>query len=131
MDDNNETLWRDRKRVMGLPLSFTKYEVGSGRFITRVGLLRSETNEIMLYRIVDLKLVRTLGQKIFGVGTITLYSADRTDRELEVKNIRHPEKVRMFLSKQIEVERKARGIIGREFIDSGDMHDHDGDGIPD
>ena len=136
-------LWRDRKRILGMPLSFTVYEVNNDRFTTRKGLFRTETNEILLYRILDIKLVRTLGQKIFGVGTLTLYSADQTHETIEIKNIAKPEAVRKFLSRIIERERKEKGLTGREIygaaglIKDGDgipnhaFADVDGDGIPD
>ena len=140
---DEKPLWHDRKRILGMPLSFTVYEVDKDRFTMRKGLFRTETNEILLYRILDIKLVRTLGQKIFGVGTITLYSADQTHETLEIKNIAKPEAVRNFLSRIIEKERGEKGLTGREIygaaglMQNGDaipnhsFADVDGDGIPD
>jgi len=140
--EENKVLWRDRKRILGLPLSFTVYEVDEDRFTTRKGFFRTETDEILLYRILDVKMVRTFGQKICGVGTITLFSADQSHHTLEIKNIKHPEAVRKFLSKIVEKERAAKGITGREIFGTAgigmdhDECDHafadvDGDGIPD
>ena len=139
--EENKILWRDRKRILGLPLSFTVYEVDEDRFTTRKGFLRTETDEILLYRILDIKMVRTLGQKICGVGTITLFSADQSHHTLEIKNVKHPEAVRKFLSKSVEKERAAKGITGREIFGTAgigmdhdecdhDFTDVDGDGIP-
>lgn len=140
LDDISEEkpLWRDRKRILGLPLSFTVYEVDKDRLTTRKGLFRTETNEILLYRILDIKLVRTLGQKICGVGTITLYSADQTHEAMEIKNIARPEAVRKFLSRIIEQERREKGLTGREIYGAAGLvqdgkhpfADIDGDGIP-
>ena len=127
-------LWRDRKRIMGLPLSFTVYEVTDDRFILRKGFLRTETNETLLYRILDIKMVQTLGQKLNGVGTITLYSADQSHHTLEIKNIKHPDKVRRFLSDIIEKERAAKGVRGREVYGTAAMgmhHDENCDHGPD
>jgi hypothetical protein len=141
-DDAYTPLWKDRKRILGMPLSFTRYEVTKDRFITHKGLFSTETNELLLYRILDIKLVRKFGQKIFGVGTITLYSADQSHETLEIKNIKKPDAVRRFLSKIIEQERTSKGITGRELYgaagvmaaaDNGssfDFSDSDGDGIP-
>jgi hypothetical protein len=125
--ETDQVIWKDRKRHLGLPISFTRYEVSDGRFTVRKGLLRTETDELLLYRILDFKLVRTLGQKIFGVGTITLYSADQSDRTYDVKNIKNPDAVRKLLSKIVEEERARRGIIGKElFGTAGDHSMHDG-----
>lgn len=138
---NDEILWKDRKRILGLPLSFTRYEVTKDRFITHKGFFSTSTDEMLLYRILDIKMVRKLSQKIFGVGTITLYSADRTDSEHEIKNIRKPNEVRKFLSKIIEQERQLKGVAGREMygvggggsnnVEAMEFVDVDGDGIPD
>ena len=150
--EKDAVLWHDRKRVLGMPLSFTVYEVTDDRFILRKGFIRTETDEILLYRILDIKMVRTLGQKIFGVGTVTLFSADQSHHTVDLKNIKHPEKVRRFLSNIVERERMKKGLAGKEIYGTasagmrhdecehgpGDMPppplefvDIDGDGIPD
>jgi len=121
-------LWKDRKRYFGLPISFTRYSVTEDRFITRVGLFRTETNEILLYRILDMKLVRTLWQKIFRVGTITLYSADRTDCEYQIKSIANSEQVRRYIGELVEERRTEKQIAGREIYGvGGDEHEHMGE----
>lgn len=144
-------LWNDRKRILGLPLSFTRYRVDEDRLYVESGLIRSETNELLLYRVLDVKSTRTLGQKLVGVGTITLMSSDQSSPKLELKNIRDCERVRRFLSTLIEKQRSDLGIRGRELYGSGARPaveaegDHpvpsmggpglppdlDGDGIPD
>jgi uncharacterized membrane protein YdbT with pleckstrin-like domain len=129
----NDVIWKDRKRILGMPLSFTRYAATEDRFILIKGFLNTETDEILLYRITDIKLKRSLGQKIFGVGTIILYSADQTNNVLEIKNITRSDEVRGFLSKLIEEQRARKGITSREFFSS---HSHDpdidldGDGLP-
>ena len=139
IDDAYQTLWKDRKRICGLPITFTKYAVTNDRLITSKGLLHTETDELLLYRVLDIKLRRSFGQKIFGVGTITLYSADKSHQTFELENIKKPDAVRKFISKAVEQERTAKGITGREIYGaaagamnpSHDFIDIDGDGIPD
>jgi uncharacterized membrane protein YdbT with pleckstrin-like domain len=129
---------------MGMPISFTRYEVSDDRFITKAGFFTTETDEVLLYRILDIKLKRTFGQKLLGVGTITLYSADQTNSVIEVKNIKSPDKVRRFISRLVEDIRRELNLAGREIYGSSghggheaDIHvrseyiDLDGDGIPD
>ena len=117
--EEKEILWKDRKRILGMPISFTSYKVNEERLVIQKGLLHTETDEIMLYRIMDIKLMRKLGQKIFGVGTITLYSSDKTSPKLDLKNIKHSDKVRRFLSNLIEKQRETRRIAGREYLGGG------------
>ena len=139
-DAVDQLLWKDRKRILGMPISFTKYEVTGDRLVTRKGLLHTETDEILLYRILDIKLRQSLGQKMFGVGTVTLYSADKSNNTLELKNIKKPEAVRKFVSRLVEQVRTQKGITGREIYGAAagamnvpleDFVDLDGDGIPD
>ena len=111
-----EVLWHDRKHYFGLPLSFTRYEIGEGRLILRRGFIRSTTDEILIYRIMDISLHRTLTQKLFGVGTIKLTSTDKTHPELELKNIKRSDDIRRFISQQIEQHRAKQGIVSNEFL---------------
>ena len=56
-------LWKDRKRILGLPISFTRYELTATRLTIRKGLFSTTTDETRLYRVLDTSLTRTLGQK--------------------------------------------------------------------
>ena len=40
--------------------------------------MRTETDELLLYRIMDIRSSQTLGQRIFGVGTLVLFCTDKT-----------------------------------------------------
>lgn len=120
--EKDEVLWKDRKRFMGMPLSFTRYELTEERLILRKGFFKTSTDEILVYRIMDIRLVRTLGQKIFGVGTVTVISTDKSSPSLELKNIKSSDEVRVFLSKLIEKQRVAKGISRNEFLGVGTHH---------
>lgn len=135
-------LWRDRRRRMGMPLSFTVYTVDNDRLYVKKGFFTTHVSELLLYRVLDIKSRRTLWQKIFGMGTITLYNADSSDGTLALVNVKNPEAVRRFLSQIVEQRRNEKGITGREIYGaSGMAHSHDGppptftdidgDGIPD
>lgn len=131
MKDTDKIIWKDRKRICGLPISFTKYYLKNNRIYSQTGLLSTKENEVLLYRILDFKLERTLRNRIFGVGTITLYTCDKTDSELKLLNIKNPKKVRDMLSDMVENERRSLNIKGREMYGvAGNYHGHvdfDGD----
>ncbi|MGI6193322.1 MAG: PH domain-containing protein [Christensenellales bacterium] len=139
LEQETQELWSDRKRILGMPITFTRYSVEDDRLLSKVGLLKTEVNEILLYRILDIKLVKTLRQKLFGVGTITLFTADSNQPTYELKNIKHPDEVRRFLSKIIEKCREEKRVQGREMFGvassaaatSRPYVDIDGDGVPD
>ncbi|MBR3295804.1 MAG: PH domain-containing protein [Clostridia bacterium] len=119
--EKDEILWADRKRWLGMPLTFTKYSVDSNRLYVKKGFFRSEENETLLYRILDIKISKTLGQKIFGVGTVTLYCSDQSTHTIPLKNIKHPDKVKTFLSDLIEKKRNELGITGTELMGTANV----------
>lgn len=121
-----------------MPWTFTKYKVDDERLTCKKGLLKTETDEILLYRILDIKSRETLGQKLFGVGTVTLYCSDKSSGVFELQNVKKPEQVRRFLSDLVEKKRTESGVKGREIYGSGNPmpphpgHDADCDcGAPD
>jgi uncharacterized membrane protein YdbT with pleckstrin-like domain len=131
MQEKSTMLWRDRKRtVFGLPLSFTVYSLDSDRLFIESGLFTKTENEVRLYRILDISLVRTFGQRIFGVGTIKCCSADKTMGDFEIRNIKKPHEVKEMLSQLIEKERMEKRVSNREFM-SHDTHDEMSDDYDD
>ncbi len=121
MMKTEEILWHDRKRYLGLPISFTVYSLDDNRFYIKKGFFNSTVDEILLYRILDVKLSRSLGQKIFGVGTIQLITADQSNPNLNIKNIKHSEKVRQLLSHIVEREREEKRVRGKEMFGASGM----------
>ena len=120
------TLWRDRKRtIFGLPLSFTKYTLLADKLLIETGLLTTKEDEVRLYRVNDVTLKRTLGQKLFGIGTIHCCSSDKTQGDFDIRNIKHPREVKDLLSRVVEEERLRNRVYTREnFVDDGeDLND--------
>ena len=140
LTENEELLWQDRKRYLGLPLSFTVYSFSKNKFYMKTGVFNVKSEEILLYRILDLTFKQTFGQKIFGVGSVILNTADKTTPVLEIKNIKTPDRVRKALSNLVEQRRDEKRVTGKEMFGAAGMfHDHgdlegvdlDGDGIID
>ena len=77
-----EYLWKDRKRHLGLPLSFTRYALSEDRLFLSVGFFSIKDEEILLYRIRDISTSRSLWQRIFGVGTAPLTDKPGHDEHL-------------------------------------------------
>ena len=47
-------IWQDRKRILGLPLTFTQYALSEDRVFVQTGLLNTRFEEALLYRIQDI-----------------------------------------------------------------------------
>ena len=119
-------LWHDRKRHFGLPLSFTKYIMSEDRLFVETGFFNLVQNEVRLYRILDLQLKRSLGQRIFGVGSIFVSSSDKNLGTFEIRNVKNSANVKEMLSVQVEQQREAKRVVGREYM-GGDMDFEDED----
>lgn len=112
-----EYLWQERKRnALGLPWTFTKYLLTEDRLFVNTGFFKTVENEVRLYRILDLSLSRTLTQKIFGIGTIQVSSADKTLGNFEIKNIKNANEVKEQLSQLVEENREKKRVTNREFM---------------
>ena len=122
-------LWQDRKRYLGMPLSFTRYSLSEDRLFQSVGLLNLKDDELLLYRVRDIDTRRTLWQRIFGVGTITVASSDKSTPVLELKNIKDPVAVKELLHKQVEEMKIRRRVRFGEIMTDGmdDSFDDDMD----
>lgn len=121
MIEKDEILWRDRKRYLGLPISFTVYSFDRNRFYLKKGLFNTTEDEMLLYRILDVKLSRKFSQKIFGVGSIMLVTADKSDNNIEIKNIKNPDRTRKALSSIVEKERDEKRILGKEMFGTANI----------
>ena len=117
-------LWKDRKRYFGLPISFTKYSLSEDRLFISQGLLNIKDDEVLLYRVRDIDTSRSLWQRLFGVGTVTVMSSDKTMPNLVLKNIKDPVGTKELIHHQVEemkIRRRVRlGEIMGEGLDNDD-----------
>ena len=122
-----EYLWKDRKRHLGLPLSFTRYRLSEDRLFCETGFLNIKSDEVLLYRVRDLQLNMSLGQRIFGVGTVCVVSSDKSVPHLDLKNVKHPREVKELIHKNVEEAKDKRRMRTTELVgvEEGDDGIHD------
>ena len=82
--------YTERKRwvFFGLPFTFTKYVVKEDMITIDEGLLKTIENDCFMYKVQDVTHTASLAEKLFGLGTVTCYTAFQ-----RVEGI-HPEAVR-------------------------------------
>ena len=123
-------LWKDRKRILGLPITFTRYRLSEDRIFRETGLLNLKEEEVLLYRVRDLELKRSLFQRIFGVGTVCVHSSDKTTPHLDLLNIKNPREVKELLHRQVEEMKLSRRMRTTELL--GGQEGQEGEeGAPD
>lgn len=65
------------------------------------------------------------GQRLFGVGTVTVLSSDRTTPTLVLKNVKNPLFVKELIHKQVEEMKLKRRVRYGEIATVGDNDDDD------
>ena len=118
-----EYLWKDRKRYFGLPLSFTRYSLSEDRLFLSVGFLSIKDDEVLLYRVRDLDSSRNLWQRLFGVGTVTVISSDKTMPTMVLKNVKDPLFVKELIHQQVEQVKLQRRVRLGEIMTDTDTND--------
>ena len=114
-------IWHDRKRILGLPISFTRYALSEDRLFLKRGVINVKQDEIVLYRVRDLRVSVSLWQRLFGVGTVTVISTDKSIPELVIKNIRQPNEVKELIHEDVEKMKIARRMrVGEMSMDVDD-----------
>ena len=109
-------LWKDRRRRLGLPLSFTRYRLSEDRIFREKGFLNIQSEEVLLYRVRDLELRMSLGQRIFGVGTVCVHSSDRTSPQLDLISVKHPREVKELIFQKVEEAKDKRRMRTMEMV---------------
>lgn len=89
-------------------------------------MLSTQCEEILLYRVRDISLKITLGQRIFGVGTVTILSSDKSMPVLELKNVKNPRACKEQIHQAVEEMKLSRRMrVGEILGDDHDDHDED------
>ena len=101
---------------MWFPWSFTKYYIENDRLMIQKGLFSTTLEETLLYRIVDVTMVQTLGGKIFGTGNLIVKAKVDATPEIILQNIARPKEIRTLISNLVEESRTSRNVVGKDFL---------------
>lgn len=115
----------ERKRIkfLGLPFSFTKYAITEEKLTITSGFLSITEDDAFMYKIQDVRLTRSLMERIFKLGTITCYTGDTTHPELTLDTIRHSSEIKDFIMQSSEEARRKRRALHSLNIGADDIED--------
>ncbi|MFA5240096.1 MAG: PH domain-containing protein [Phycisphaerae bacterium] len=103
LDENQLSMFRKYRVIAGFSLAglvmlmllikianlkATYYEVSSDRIEWSRGLLDRKVDNLDMFRVVDLKLRRSLLDCVVGVGSVTVMTTDKTDPEFTFEKVR-------------------------------------------
>ncbi|MHB1357645.1 MAG: PH domain-containing protein [Anaerolineae bacterium] len=105
-----QILWEGRPL-----LSLTKrYVISTQRIRVITGLLSRTREDIELIRIQDIDQWQSFGQRLLGIGTIDVASADPNTPHTELKNIRHPLDVHEIIRTAMLAQRRDTNFAFRQ-----------------
>ena len=116
-------IWKDRKRILGMPITFTRYRLSDDRLFCEKGFFNIKQDEVLLYRVRDLQLNMSLGQRIFGVGTICVVSSDKSVPHMDLVNVKDPRNVKELIHRSVEEAKDQRRMRTMEVM-GGEDADH-------
>lgn len=136
--DENGILWEDWHRKGFFPMPAHKYWIRGGRLYrqklqlyktVRLPGKRGAAGEtvvrfdphfardsLQLFRITDTSVRQTILGKLVHLGSVTVYSSDRTTKELTLHNIRDPERFCDWFDDLVNIERERKGLNINEFV---------------
>lgn len=126
-NDKQTIIWRDRKHHLWFPWSFTVYELRNERLYQKMGFFNTEYDELLLYRVTDVAMKRSFLQKIFGTGTVTLFSRVDESSSIRLENVKSPRQVKELISEMVEDCRRKHRVVGKEFYSHEINFDSDDD----
>lgn len=116
---------RKRWKFLGLPFSFTKYTITEEKLTITSGFLSITEDDAFMYKIQDVRLTRSLSERLFGLGTITCYTGDTTHPELKLIHIKHSGTIKDFIMSSSEEARRARRSLHTLRIDADDLDEEE------
>lgn len=113
----------ERKRwvFFGLPFTFTKYTVTNEIITINDGFLSTKENDCYMYKVQDVELLTSLGERIFHLGTVACYTGDNTHPQLHLTHIRNAKEIKDYILRTSEEARRRRRTLNTLDIGAADV----------
>lgn len=120
-----EFVERKRWLFLGLPFTFTKYTIKEDMITVDTGLLKTVENDCYMYKVQDVTHSASLGEKLFGLGTVICYTGDTTHPQLLLQHIKNSKEIKEFILRESEEARIKRRTVNMLDIGSEGADDMD------
>lgn len=110
---------KKRTKIFGLPWTFTTYSIDENKVTIKSGFLNTVEDDAYMYKIQDVRLVRSFCERIFNLGTLVCFTGDTTHPELKLVHIRRAGEIKEFLMTASEEARIKRRTLHTMDIANG------------
>ncbi len=119
----------EKKRIVfcALPWTFTTYKIREDVITIDSGFLNKEENDCYMYKVQDVRLTTTLFERIFGLGTVSCFTGDVTNRELVMEHVKNAKEIKDFILRASEDARRKRRTLNTLDISANDVDKFDVD----
>ena len=116
---------KKRTTFLALPICFTTYFINEEVVRIRRGFLNIVEDDAYMYKVQDVRLTRSILERMFGLGTLTCYTGDTTHPELKLLHIRRSSEIKDFLMEASEEARRRRRTMHSLDIDAEEYEEEE------
>ena len=121
--------YRERKRwvFLGLPFTFTVYNIKDDVLTVDQGFFKKIENDCYMYKVQDVEHTQTFFERLVGLGTITCFTGDTTHPKLIIKHVKRSREIKNYILEASEAARMRRRTLNTLNIGTETMDDMDND----
>lgn len=121
--------YRERKRwvFLGLPFTFTVYNIKDDVLTVDQGFFKKVENDCYMYKVQDVEHTQTFFERLVGLGTITCFTGDTTHPKLIIEHVKRSREIKNYILEASEAARMRRRTLNTLNIGTETMDDMDND----
>ena len=121
--------YRERKRwvFLGLPFTFTVYNIKDDVLTIDQGFFKKIENDCYMYKVQDVEHTQTFFERLVGLGTITCFTGDTTHPKLIIEHVKRSREIKNYILEASEAAPLRRRTLNTLNIGTETMDDMDND----
>ena len=96
--------------IKALNLYCTTWTIQQDNLIEKTGILNVNTEEVLLYRVKDIRLYEPLLYRLVGLSQLTIITSDYTNPSITLYGIKNGEKLMNIIRQLVANSRKVEGV---------------------
>ena len=96
--------------IKALDLYCTTWTIHQDNLIEKTGILNVNTEEVLLYRVKDIRLYEPLLYRLVGLSKLTIITSDYTNPSIVIYGIRNGEELMTIIRQLVANSRKIEGV---------------------